>query len=131
MLSIKPRSWCKCNEELGPVSVWACVCHGQEEAFRVSNLEVFIFKLESVDGLATSTISTCEVAALSHKAVDDSMEVRSLKSQFLARSLSSSFLTRAQASEILNCLWNGVTEKAKNNFSLGFPVNFDIKEDFI
>lgn len=63
-------------------------------------LEILILELFPVDGLPTGTISSCEVTALNHKVLNDSVEGRA----FIAEA----FLTRGKCSEVLSRLRNGL-----------------------
>ena len=49
---------------LGTVGVGASVCHGEEEWLVVLVRELFVRKLLTVDGLATSAIAAREVTSL-------------------------------------------------------------------
>lgn len=59
-------------------------------------LEVLILELVSVDGFATSAISSCEVTTLNHKLLDDTVEA----GPFVAKSL----LAGCESAEVLSSL---------------------------
>lgn len=52
------------DEELGPVSVWASIGHGQNPGPCMLQDEVLIFKLVAVDGFSTGSIVVGEVTSL-------------------------------------------------------------------
>ena len=62
------------DEELRAIGIFACICHAEHALLGMLQLEVFILKLGSVDGLSSSAISICEVSTLNHKGLDDSVE---------------------------------------------------------
>ena len=67
VLAIQPPSLHGAQEELGAVGVWAGVGHGQNAWAGVLQSEVLICKLGTIDGLAASAISGCEVTTLPSK----------------------------------------------------------------
>ena len=67
VLAIQPLGLHGVQEELGAVGVWAGVGHGQNAWAGVLQSEVLICKLGTIDGLATSAISGCEVTTLPSK----------------------------------------------------------------
>jgi hypothetical protein len=50
----------------------------------VAKLEVLVFELVAVNGLAARAVALGEVAALQHEARDDSMELASFKVKLLS-----------------------------------------------
>ena len=72
--SIKPWGLLEGDEELRSVSVWSSVGHGKSSRSLVSQSEVFISKLFSVDGFASSSVTGGEVTSLAHELSDDTME---------------------------------------------------------
>lgn len=64
----------------------------------MSELEVFISKLGSVDGFSTSSIVVGKVSSLAHEARNDAMEAASLEAK--------SFLSSAQSAEVFFNLGN-------------------------
>uniref|UniRef100_A0A3B4A1P8 Uncharacterized protein n=1 Tax=Periophthalmus magnuspinnatus TaxID=409849 RepID=A0A3B4A1P8_9GOBI len=71
MFTIQPIRFVICDEELRTICIctetyhtWACVFQDK----------VFIFKLFSIDGFATSAIVVGEVTSLAHELRDDSVE---------------------------------------------------------
>ena len=42
-------AWNEAQEELGAVSIWSSICHGQISSFSVRNSEILIFEFHSVD----------------------------------------------------------------------------------
>ena len=56
MFSIEPRGDDGSDEELGAVSIWAGIGHGEKARFGVLELEVLILELLAVDGLAASAL---------------------------------------------------------------------------
>lgn len=62
VLAIEPRGDNGGNEELRTVGVGSGVGHGQEERLVVSELEVLVGKLVTVDGLSTGTVVVGELS---------------------------------------------------------------------
>lgn len=57
-------------------------------------LEVLVFELLAVDALTTRAVAFCEVSALDHEALDNTVEARTLVVQWLA-SLADALLASA------------------------------------
>lgn len=70
-------------------------------------LKVLVLELLAVDALAAGAISFCEIAALNHEALDDTVKARALVVQRLA-SLAYTLLASAQRAEVLRCLGDDV-----------------------
>jgi hypothetical protein len=70
------------------------VGHAQQEWLVVDLLEVLVFELLAVDALTTRAVAFCEISALNHEALDNTVEARPLVVQRLA-SLADAFLARA------------------------------------
>ena len=83
-------------------------------------VETLILKLFAVDGFATSSIASCEVAALDHEAFDDAMKTGSFNGSALASTVSScrltfvgegfarlslAFFSGAKSAKVLRGLW--------------------------
>ena len=64
MLSVEPWAWDGAQKELGTVGVGSGVGHGQDSGTGVSELEVLVGELVSVDGLSSSSVMVCEVPPL-------------------------------------------------------------------
>ena len=75
MVAVEPISVGEGDEELRAIGVGARVCHRQQAAFEMVQVLVFIREFFSVNGHATGTIATGEVATLGHEATDNSVEV--------------------------------------------------------
>ena len=84
MLVVKPGAGGKGEEELRAISVLAGISHGQQALDGVSELEVLIRELGSVDAFSTCAIEPGEVSTLHHETLDDSMENGVLKAEDLA-----------------------------------------------
>ena len=55
-----------------------CIGHAEQEWPVMNLLKVLILKLLSIDAFTTRTIALCEVTALDHETLDDTVEARSL-----------------------------------------------------
>ena len=98
--SVEVRSVDEAEEELGAVSAWASVGHGEDTSSSVLVDEVLVSEVWSVDRLATSAVSSGEVATLSHEASDDTMEGAALEVKVLS-GLSFACLSGAELAEVL------------------------------
>jgi len=83
---------------------WACIRHAQKKGLFVNLLKVLVVKLLAVYALAARAIALCEVSALDHKRLDDTVERRSLVVQGFPR-LALAFLAGAEGTEIFGRLW--------------------------
>jgi len=70
-------------------------------------IEIFIFKLSSINALASCTITACKITSLYHESLDYAMEYASFELECLA-SGTHTFFTGAQSSEIFGSLWNHI-----------------------
>ena len=98
--SVQVRSFDEAEEELGAVRVGASVGHGENTSSSVLVDEVLVSEVGSVDRLATSAVSSGEVATLGHEASDDTMEGAALEVKVLSR-LSFACLSSAELAEVL------------------------------
>lgn len=89
----------------------------------VSQLEVFILELGTIDGLSTSTISISEITTLNHKVVNDTMESRTLITETLFAS--------CQLFEVFSSLRNGLTVQTNNNTTKIFITLLNVKKDYL
>ena len=87
-----------------------------------------IFKLGAIDGLATSAIARCEVAALNHELLDDAMEGGALIVKWLSR-LADPLLARAEGAKVVNGLGDEVGVKLHGDASDGLAAKFNVEED--
>lgn len=127
VLSVEVREGVEGNEELAAVGVLASVGHGEEATTDVLVEEVLILELHAIDGLATGAVSSGEVATLSHKARDDSVEAAALVVEGLA-GLADALLASAESSEVLRG-HGGVGEQVEGDAASGLTTNGDVKED--
>ena len=84
VLAVQPGGGIEAEEELRSVGVGASVGHREDTGSGVLFLEVLVSELCSVDGLATSPISSGEVTTLAHEPGDDSVESAALVVEGLA-----------------------------------------------
>jgi len=94
--AIEPVTWNKSEEKLGPICVRACVCHGQQAASVVTDVEVFIWEFSSVDRYSSCAVSCCEISSLGHEILNHTMEMASLVSKLFG------VVTCAQAAEVFS-----------------------------
>ncbi|KAJ0008842.1 hypothetical protein NQD34_016257 [Periophthalmus magnuspinnatus] len=87
MFTIQPIRFVICDEELRTICIWPRVGHGDTETYHtwacVFQDKVFIFKLFSIDGFATSAIVVGEVTSLAHELRDDSVETAAFETKAL------------------------------------------------
>lgn len=122
MLSVKPGALNECDEELRSVGVGTSVGHWEKVRLVMFEFEVFIFKLVSINGLASGTISVCEVSSLSHEISDDSMERWSL--------VSKSFLSGTESFEVGSSLGDNTIKQFEDDSASWGGSDFDVKENF-
>jgi hypothetical protein len=56
VLAIQPGRFGRTEKKLRPVGVWACIGHAENARSSVLELEIFIGKLGTINGLSTGTI---------------------------------------------------------------------------
>ena len=84
VFAVEVRGKHSSDEELGSVGVGTRISHGQETNNVVLQGKVFISEFGSVNALASSSISSGEIATLQHELGDYSMERAPLVVQVLA-----------------------------------------------
>merc|ERR1719244_544747 len=112
MLPVQPLSLGSAEEELGPIGVGASISHGQNAGSGVLQLEVLILKLGAVDRLATSAISSSEVASLAHEVGNHPVERRSLESEPLLAGTQSTEVLRSLGNDVFSQLHHNITERS-------------------
>ena len=128
MLTVEMGCLNEAEEELGAVGVGASVGHGEDTSAGMSDSEVFIWELAAVDGLATSAVSSGEVAALGHEAWDDAMELGSLEVEVFALG-AHALLACAESAEVLSGLWGVCGVEGDCDSAGSLATDGDIKED--
>jgi hypothetical protein len=107
------------------------VGHAQVKRSFVLENEVLIFKLLSVDRLASAAVKVCEISSLDHKVRNYAMKDRSLVVQRLSL-LSDSLLACAEGTEVISGLGDSVAEKSENDTAaISGSLNFDIEKDLV
>ena len=106
VLVIQPGGDDSGDEELGTVGVWSSIGHGQKSWLSVSQLEVLIGELLTIDGLATSAVATSEITTLKHELWDDAVERGALVSEPM-------FFLVAQGTEVLDGTWDLLIEEVE------------------
>ena len=117
------------EEELRAVRVGASVGHGEDASASVPHGEVLIVELATVDGLATTAITSGEVAALGHEAGDDTVELAALEVEVLALG-AHALLTGAEGTEILSSVWGVLSVEGDLNSASRLATNGNVEEDF-
>ena len=74
VLAIEPGGVSGANKELRSVGVGPSIRHGKDALSLMLEREVLIFKLLTINGFSPGAVSSGEVAALAHKAGDDTVE---------------------------------------------------------
>ena len=64
------------DEELRAIGILTSVGHAKLSLLGMLQLEVLVGELLSIDGLAASTITFCEISTLNHELLDDTMKSR-------------------------------------------------------
>ena len=105
--TIEPIGGAESDEELTAVGVGASVSHGEETSLVVSDVEVLIGELGSVDGHTTSAVVVGEVTTLGHEVLDDSVEGASLVGVLLF------VVAAAEGSKVLSALGGIVGKELK------------------
>lgn len=85
--------------------------------------EIFIVKLGSIDGLASSAVVIGEISSLGHEVIDDAMEVRTLVSE--------PFFVGAQGAEVSRSLGHFLIEELKDQLAGLSRPEIDVEEDVL
>eukprot|EP00324_Dicrateria_rotunda_P000390 CAMPEP_0206159958 /NCGR_PEP_ID=MMETSP1474-20131121/6331_1 /ASSEMBLY_ACC=CAM_ASM_001110 /TAXON_ID=97495 /ORGANISM="Imantonia sp., Strain RCC918" /LENGTH=211 /DNA_ID=CAMNT_0053561007 /DNA_START=144 /DNA_END=776 /DNA_ORIENTATION=- len=105
VLVVEPIASVARDKELAAVCARTRVCHRQQPAARVLQLEVLVLKLVTVDARAASAVALEEVAALHHEPLDYTVEPAAFEPHRLAEFAK---LARAKLPEVLGRLGNAV-----------------------
>ena len=111
MLAVEPVGLDGAEEELRAVGAGTGVGHGEDPGAGVSELEVLVGELVTVDGLSSRSVAPGEVAALAHELGDDAVEGGPLEVERLA-GLAGSLLAGAEGAEVLGSLGDHVGAEA-------------------
>merc|ERR1711957_287296 len=118
----------KGDKELWPIGVFTGVSHTEEVLLSVTELEVLISELLSVDRLATSPITFGEVTTLCHEAGDHAVENTVLEvERSLPSKLRHTSLTSTELSEVLSGPRHDVGEELEHNSASFFTTDLDIE----
>lgn len=85
--------------------------------------EIFIVKLGSIDGFASSAVVVGEISSLGHEVIDDAMEVRSLVSEAL--------FVGAESSEVGRSFGHFLVEELKDQLAGLASPKIDVEEDVL
>ena len=102
--------------------------HGQKERLLMLDRESLIVELVSVDGLASSAITSSKVTTLDHELLDDTMEDGALVVQRLSR-LANTLLTSAESAEVLSSLGDKVGIELHGDAANGLAADCEVEED--
>lgn len=105
VLAVEPWRLDGSDKKLGTVGVGTSVGHRENTWTGVLQRKVFILKLVSVDGFATSAVVVGEVAALTHKVGDHTVEDATLVTEAL--------LAGAEGSKVFGGLGDDIGAKLK------------------
>ena len=128
VLAIQVGSGREAEEELRAVRVGAGVGHGEDASASVAVREVLVVESASVDGLATSAVTSGEVATLGHEAGDDTVELGSLEVERLA-GLAHALLASAEASEVLSSLGGVRGVESHDDSASSLAADGDVEEN--
>ena len=116
------------EEKLRSVGVGSGVSHGEDTSACVSVSEVLVVEFSTVDGLATSSISSGEIATLGHETWDNAMELATLEVEVLALGTHASF-TGAEGAEVLSSLRSVLRVEGDDESAGSLAADANIKED--
>ena len=123
VLAIQPGGRDRANEELGPVGVGPCIGHGKDTGALVTETEVFIGKLFTVDGTATGAVVAGEITTLAHEFRNDTVETGILERQALP------LFTSAQGAEVFSSAGDNVGAQFHDNAAKSGTIGDHIEED--
>jgi len=121
VLAVQPGGLGRANEKLGSVGVGSSIGHAQDSRSGVLQLEVLVFELVAVDGLAPSSVVVGEVTALAHKVGDHAVEGGSL--------VSHSLFTSAKSTEILSGLGDHIRSQLHDDAAHRAAAGLHVKVD--
>ena len=123
------RRGSEAEEKLRSVGVGSGVSHGEDTPACVSVREVLIVEFSAVDGLATSTVASGEIATLGHETWDNTMELATLEVEVLALGSHASF-TGAKGAEVFGSLRSVLRVEGNFNSAGSLAADANIKEDY-
>jgi len=121
VLAIQPGCLGSANKELGSVGVGSSIGHAQDSRSGVLQLEVLVFELVAVDGLAPGSVVVGEVTALAHKVGDHAVESGAL--------VSHSLFTSAKSTEILSGLGDHISSQLHDDAAHRAAAGLHVKVD--
>merc|ERR1712080_108791 len=128
MFAIKPACVTSANEKLRPIRIWPRVGHRKHAESRVPQLKIFIRKAFTVDRLPASSVPHGDIAALTHEALDNTMELGPfIVKRFTPKS--HTLLTSAQGSEVLCGFRNDIWPQLHDDAPSGYEAHSHIEED--
>lgn len=122
MSTVKPWARDKSNKKLWSVGIFSSIGHWQKIRLSMFDFEIFIFKFCSINWLSSSSVVVGEVTSLSHKVVDDSVEVRIFESE--------SFGMKTKLSEVFSSFRDNIIKKLEDNFSSFISSEVKVEENF-
>merc|ERR1740138_56014 len=125
VLAVKMRSLTSAHKELAAVGVRSSVGHGQAACAGVLACfarKAFVFKLGTIDRLATGAVVVGEIATLAHEAWDHPVEARALVTKAL--------LSCAQSTEVVCCFWHCVCIQFEFHSACRRTTDGHLEEDF-
>ena len=122
------RRGSEAEEKLRSVGVGSGVSHGEDTPACVSVREVLIVEFSAVDGLATSTVASGEIATLGHETWDNTMEFATLEVEVLALG-AHAFFTGAKGAEVFGSLRSVLRVEGNFNSAGSLAADANIKED--
>jgi len=122
VFTVQPRSNSGGNKKLATISVWSAVGHGQQTWSNVLSDKVLVGKFLAVDALSAGSVLSSEIAALAHKAWNDSVE----GTAFVAHA----FFSGAQGSEVFNGFWYIGVVHVKDDSSGVLAANGHVEKAF-
>ncbi len=120
VLAIEPGRDDRGDEELRSVGVGTRIGHGKEARAVMLQLEVFIGKLATIDGLSTCAVVVGEVTTLEHEVREDEKKRRAFEAE--------AFFAGTQSAEILRRLGHRVCEEFEGDPTSGLAVDVDVEE---
>jgi len=122
VFTVQPRSNGGGNKKLATIGVWSAVGHGQQTWSNVLSDKVLVGKFLAVDALSAGSVLSSEIAALAHKAWNDSVE----GTAFVAHA----FFSGAQGSEVFNGFWHIGVVHVKDDSSGVLAANGHVEKAF-